>query len=358
MRFVFKTSHAQDLALFEHNGQRFWCGLLAVALLAMPALASGYWLSQLIFIFIYGIVGLGLMLLAGFTGQMSIGHAAFMAVGAYSEAVLAARGWPFPLTTLVAVVLSAAAGVAVGLPALRLRGLYLAIATLAFGFIIEELIARWDSVTAGNAGMRVKPIELLGWSLRDNTSFYYLALVLVVLTLHLVRNLLRTPTGRAFVAVRDSEISAQSMGVALSRTKTLAFAISAALAGLGGALYARKIGFISPEQFTVVQSIELVMMIVIGGLGSLHGVFLGAAFVIALPQAISFGKEFLPQAVAASPGLQPMIFGLVLMAFLLFEPQGLYGRWVKVRTWLELFPYYRRGMFARQRSYQKSEQAR
>ncbi len=358
MRFVFKTSHAQDLALFEHNGQRFWYGLLAVALLAMPALASGYWLSQLIFIFIYGIVGLGLMLLAGFTGQMSIGHAAFMAVGAYSEAVLAARGWPFPLTTLVAVVLSAAAGVAVGLPALRLRGLYLAIATLAFGFIIEELIARWDSVTAGNAGMRVKPIELLGWSLRDNTSFYYLALVLVVLTLHLVRNLLRTPTGRAFVAVRDSEISAQSMGVALSRTKTLAFAISAALAGLGGALYARKIGFISPEQFTVVQSIELVMMIVIGGLGSLHGVFLGAAFVIALPQAISFGKEFLPQAVAASPGLQPMIFGLVLMAFLLFEPQGLYGRWVKVRTWLELFPYYRRGMFARQRSYQKSEQAR
>ncbi len=358
MRYLFKTHYAQDLALFEHNGQRFWYGLLALALLVMPWLASGYWVSQMIFIFIYGVVGLGLMLLAGFTGQMSIGHAAFMAVGAYTEGILAARGLPFPLTLLVSTALAAATGLVVGLPALRLRGLYLAIATLAFGFIIEELIARWDTLTGGNAGMRVKPIVLMGLPLRDSTSFYYVALVIVVLTLFLVRNLLRTPTGRAFVAIRDSEISAQSMGVALARTKTLAFAISAALAGLGGALYARKIGFISPEQFTVMQSIELVMMIVIGGLGSLHGVFLGAAFVIALPQVIALAKDALPAAVAGSAGLQPTVFGLILMAFLLFEPQGLYGRWVKVRTYLELFPYYRRGMFARQRSFQKSERTR
>jgi branched-chain amino acid transport system permease protein len=298
------------------------------------------------------------MLLAGYTGQMSIGHAAFMAVGAYTEAVLAGRGWPFPLTLVASAVLSAAAGVIVGLPALRLRGLYLAVATLAFGFIIEELISRWDSITGGNAGLRVKPAELLGVSLRDGSSFYYTTLVLVALALFLVRNLLRTPTGRAFVALRDSEISAQSMGVALARTKTLAFALSAALAGLGGALYARRIGFISPEQFTVVQSIELVTMIVIGGLGSLHGVFLGAAFAIALPQVIAVAKDALPAAIGGSAGLQPVVFGLVLMGFLLFEPQGLYGRWVKIRTWFELFPYYRRGMFARQRSFQKSERTR
>ncbi len=358
MRYLFKTSYAQDLALFEHNGQRFWYALLALALLAMPWLASGYWVSQMIFIFIYGVVGLGLMLLAGYTGQMSIGHAAFMAVGAYTEGILAARGQPFPLTLLVSTLLAALVGLLVGLPALRLRGLYLAIATLAFGFIIEELIARWDGMTGGNAGMRVKAIVLMGFSMRDATPFYYVALVIVVLALFLVRNLLRTPTGRAFVAIRDSEISAQSMGVALARTKTLAFALSAALAGLGGALYARKIGFISPEQFTVVQSIELVMMIVIGGLGSLHGVFLGAAFVIALPQVISLAKDALPAAVGGSPGLQLVVFGLILMAFLLFEPQGLYGRWVKVRTYLELFPYYRRGMFARQRSFQKSERTK
>ena len=358
MRFLFKTSYAQDLTLFEHNGQRFWYGLLGLCLLALPWVVSTYWVSQMIFIFIYGVVGLGLMLLAGYTGQMSIGHAAFMAVGAYTEAVLAARGWPFPLTLLVSSILAAAVGVVVGLPALRLRGLYLAIATLAFGFIIEEVIARWDSVTGGNAGLRVKPVVLWGLSLRDNTSFYYLALVVVLLTLYLMRNLLRTPMGRAFVAIRDSEVSAQSMGVALARSKTMAFAISAALAGLGGALYARKIGFISPEQFTVVQSIELVMMIVIGGLGSLHGVFLGAAFVIALPQVIALAKDTLPAAIGGSPGLQPVVFGLILMAFLLFEPHGLYGRWLKVRTYLELFPYYRRGMFARQRSFQKSERTR
>lgn len=358
MRYLFKTHYAQDLALFEHNGQRFWYGLLALTLLAMPWVASGYWVSQMIFIFIYGVTGLGLMLLAGYTGQMSIGHAAFMAVGAYTEAVLAARGMPFPLTLLMSALLAAAVGLVVGLPALRLRGLYLAIATLAFGFIIEEVIARWETVTGGNAGMRVKPIVMLGVSMRDSTSFYYIGLVCVLLALFLVRNLLRTPTGRAFVAIRDSEISAQSMGIPLARTKTLAFAISAALAGLGGALYARKVGFISPEQFTVMQSIELVMMIVIGGLGSLHGVFLGAAFVIALPQVIALVKDYLPAAIGASPGLQPTVFGLILMAFLLFEPLGLYGRWVKVRTYLELFPYYRGGMFARQRSFQKSERTK
>lgn len=358
MRFLFKTHYRQDLQLFEHNGQRFWYGLLGLALLALPWATSSYWVSQMIFVFIYGIVGLGLMLLAGYTGQMSIGHAAFMAVGAYTEGVLAAAGWPLPLTLLMSAGLSAAVGVIVALPALRLRGLYLAVATLAFGFIIEELIARWESVTGGNAGMRVLPAEWLGVSLRDPTSFYYLALALVLLALYLIRNLLHTPTGRAFVAIRDSEISAQSMGIALARTKTLAFALSAALAGLGGALYARRIGFISPEQFTVMQSIELVMMIVIGGLGSLHGVFLGAAFVIALPQLISIAKDYLPAAVAGSAGLQPIVFGLILMGFLLFEPLGLYGRWVKIRTWLELFPYYRRGMFSRQRSFQKSERTR
>jgi branched-chain amino acid transport system permease protein len=358
MRYLFKTHYAQDLALFEHNGQRFWYAMLALVLLVMPWIASGYWISQMIFIFIYGVVGLGLMLLAGYSGQMSIGHAAFMAVGAYTEAVLAAKGWPFPLTLVISSTFAAAVGLVVGLPALRLRGLYLAIATLAFGFIIEEVIARWDTVTGGNAGMRVKPIVMLGISLRDSTSFYYVGLATVVLALFLVRNLLRTPTGRAFVAIRDSEISAQSMGIALARTKTLAFALSAGLAGLGGALYARKVGFISPEQFTVMQSIELVMMIVIGGLGSLHGVFLGAAFVIALPQVIAVAKDLLPAAIGGSPGLQPVIFGLVLMAFLLFEPLGLYGRWVKVRTYLELFPYYRGGMFARQRSFQKSERTK
>jgi branched-chain amino acid transport system permease protein len=358
MRFLFKTRYAQDLQWFEHDGQRFWYGLLMLALVIAPFALPGYLLSQLVFIFIYAIVGLGLMLLAGYTGQMSIGHAAFMAVGAYTEGALAARGWPFLLSLPCAALATMAAGVVVGLPALRLKGIYLSIATLAFGFIIEEVITRWDSVTGGSAGMRVAPVEIFGLSLRSGEAFYALCGLLMLAALWLMRNLLRTPAGRAFIAIRDSEISAQSMGIHLARFKTMSFALSAAFAGVGGALYAHKISFLSPEQFTVAQSIELLMMIVIGGLGSLHGVFFGAIFMIVLPQLIAASKDLLPAAIAGSAGLQPLTFGLILLGFLLLEPMGLYGRWLKVRTYLELFPYYRRNMFERQRSYQKSERVK
>ena len=173
-----------------------------------------------------------------------------------------------------------------------------------------------------------------------------------------VLNLLRSPIGRAFVAIRDSEISAQSMGIRLAHYKTLAFAVSAALAGIGGALYAHQIRFLSPDQFGIVQSIDLLLLVVIGGLGSIHGAFLGAVFLIAMPQAISAAKDLLPAAMAQAPGLQAFVYGAVLVAFVLFEPLGLYGRWVKVRTWLQLFPFYRRGMFGRQKSFQKSERVR
>ncbi len=355
MRFLFKTRYAEDLRLFKHDGQRFWYALLLAALLLAPAVLPGNLVSQFTFIFIYSIVGLGLMLLAGYTGQMSIGHAAFLAVGAYTEAVLAAMGWPFVLSMAMAALLSAGVGVIVGLPALRLKGIYLSIATLAFGFIIEEVITRWDSVTGGSAGLKVAPITFFGERFNSALSQYYIGLAFTTAALFVMLNLLRSPSGRAFIAIRDSETSGQSMGIHVARFKTLSFALSAAFAGVGGALYAHRISFISPEQFTVVQSIELLMLIVIGGLGSIHGVFFGAVFMIALPQLIAAVKDYLPGDMASSAGLQPLAFGGVLLAFLLFEPMGLYGRWLKIRTYLELFPYYRRNMFARQRSYQKSE---
>ena len=168
-------------------------------------------------------------------------------------------------------------------------------------------------------------------------------------------NLLRSPTGRAFVAIRDSEISAQSMGIHLAHYKTLSFALSAALAGVAGALYAHKLQFISPDQFNILQSIDLLLMIVIGGLGSVHGAFLGAIFLISMPQLISLGKDWLPDSIGQSPGLQAVVYGAVLIAFVLFEPMGLYGRWLKVRTWLQMFPFYRKGLFKRQKSFQKSD---
>ena len=355
MRFIFKTDYAQDIRLIKHGGQAFWYGLLALFLLAAPWVVPEYWLAQLSFGLIYGIIGLGLMLLAGYTGQFSMGHAAFVGVGAYAQAFLTNAGLPFPLAMLCAAVLAALVGVVVGLPALRVKGIYLGIATLAFGFIVEEVFARWEKLTGGNAGMHVKAPAIGGWHIDSGEGFYFIALITAVLCTLAILNLLRSATGRAFVAIRDSEISAQSMGIQLARYKTLSFALSAALAGIGGALYAHKMRFLSPDQFSILQSIDLLLLVVIGGLGSVHGAFLGAIFLIAMPQLISLFKDYLPDAIGQAPGLQTVVYGAVLIAFVLFEPLGLYGRWLKIRTWFQMFPFYRQGMFKRQKSFQKSD---
>jgi branched-chain amino acid transport system permease protein len=355
MRFIFKTHYEQDIRLFQHGGQVFWYGLLAVLLLAAPLVVSPYVLTQLSQVGIYTIVAFGLMLLAGFTGQMSLGHAAFLAVGAYTEAVLAIAGVPFIVSVAISGLFAAVVGVVIGLPALRVKGLYLGIATLAFGTIVEEIIARAEHITGGNAGLMVPPIEMFGLKFADGPAFYYLCLFVVLCAGLILVNLMRSPTGRAFVAIRDSEISAQSIGVNLAAYKTLSFAISAAFAGVAGALYAHNIRFLSPDQFTVVQSIELIMMVVIGGLGSIHGAVFGAAFLISLPQIINALKPMMPQVLAEATGLQPTIFGAVLIMVILFEPLGMYGAWLKLKAYFELFPFYRKGMFRRQKTFQKSD---
>ncbi len=358
MRFIFKTEYDQDIRLVKHAGHLFWYGVLMLLLLAAPWLLAEYWLAQLTFVLIYSLAGLGLMLLAGYTGLFSLGHAAFLGVGAYTQAVLTNAGLPFVLALASAAALSAAVGFVVGLPALRVKGVYLGIATLSFGFIVEEVLARWESITGGNAGLHIKKPILFGWRLDSPESFYFLCLVITVVATLGILNLLRAPTGRAFVAIRDSEISAQSMGIHLAHYKTLSFALSAGLAGVAGALYAHQLQFISPDQFNILQSIDLLLMVVVGGLGSVHGAFLGAIFLIIMPQAIAVLKDYLPLFVAQAPGLQGLVYGLVLIAFVLFEPMGLYGRWLKVRTYLQLFPFYRQGLFKRQKSFQKSDRLR
>jgi branched-chain amino acid transport system permease protein len=298
------------------------------------------------------------MLLTGYTGQISLGHAAFLAVGAYTEAVLQAKGVPFGVSLIAAGALAGLAGIVIGLPALRLTGIYLAIATIAFGFIVQEVLTRWESVTRGNSGITVKSISVGSFQFDAEWKLYYLALGLLVLAVTGVMNLLRAPTGRAFVAIRDSEISAQSMGIHLARTKTTAFALSAALTGIAGALYAHKLVFISPEQFGILLSIELAMMIFIGGIGSLHGAVYGAIFLIALPQVIAVAKDYLPAAIGHQTGLEPTVFGLIMVLVILFEPLGIYGRWLKVRHYLETFPLYKKDSFRRQKTFMKSERLR
>src|SRR5688572_3120627 len=182
MRFLFKTGYEQDVRLFQHSGQVVSYGLLGLVLLAAPWWAGDYVMTQLHFICIYSIVGFGLMMLVGFTGQISLGHAAFLAVGAYTEALMQAAGVPFVISISCAALFSAVAGLIVGLPALRLKGIYLAIATLAFNVIVEEILARWHSLTGGNEGMTVKPVRMFGYELTSDWQFYYVCLLLTVIS--------------------------------------------------------------------------------------------------------------------------------------------------------------------------------
>lgn len=358
MRFIFKTDYDQDLRVFRHSGTVFWYSLLAAALLAAPLVLDRYFLAQASFVGIYAIAGVGLMLLSGYTGQISLGHAAFFAVGSYTEAILLAKGVPFLVSLPAAGVLAGIAGITIGLPVLRLAGIYLAIATLAFAFIVEEILARWESVTNGNLGIVVDPLVIAGVEFTDEWRFYYLCLAVLVLVMLAAINILRSPTGRALIAIRDSQIAAQSIGINLAWYKTVAFAISAAFTGLAGALYAHRIGYISPEAYTIFLSVELLLVVVVGGLGSLHGAVFGAVFVIVLPQAVVMLRGVLPRGIAEQTGIEAGMFGLVIVLFMLYEPLGLYGRWVKIKHYFNLFPLYKKATFKRQKSYVKTERLR
>ncbi len=357
MRFIRKTHYGQDVDLFKHNGQRFWYGLLALLLLLVPLLLDRFYLGELALVYIYAIAGIGLMLLVGYTGQVSLGHAAFLAIGAYTHAWLLNHGWPFPVALATATVLTALVGGLVGIPALRMTGIYLAVATLAFAVIVEQVIAHWESVTGGYWGMAVPKAGFVV-DLSTPTAFYYLCLGLLSLCLVAALNWLRSPTGRAMVAVRDSETSAESMGIHLAYTKSLAFAISAGFTGLAGGLFAHKITYLAPDAFTLILSIQLLLMVVVGGLGSMHGVIFGALFIGLLPQGIAIFRDTVPPAIAQIPGLELGVFGLILILFLIYEPLGLYGRWCKIRLYFEQFPLYRRATYRRQKSYLRTERLR
>jgi branched-chain amino acid transport system permease protein len=380
VRFVFKTSYAQDLELFRDSVQRNWYAVLLVGLLIVPLLVPSY-LVDISMVFIYGLCGLALMVLAGYTGLVSLGHAAFLGIGAYAH-VYFVHDWGLPwlLSVALACAVTAAAGVLVGLPALRMTGVYLSIATLAFALIIQEVLTRWEHVTRGLKGKPVEKPVVFGVPLGGDVAFYFLCLAFLIGGLWLTGNLLRAPTGRAWVAIRDSEIAAQSMGVNLAVYKTIAFAYSAALMGVAGALFAHKIGFLAPETFSVLLSIQFLLMVVVGGLGSLHGAFYGAVFVALLPVAISQARDSVPAWLGAvagvfgkdagsatflavdqfvkKPGLEPGLFGLILVLFILFEPLGIHGRSRKLQLYFSTFPLYKRATFRRQKTYMRSERLR
>jgi len=380
MRVLFKTSYAQELGLFRDNVQRNWYVVLFAALLVLPRLLPAY-TSDISLVFIYGLCGLSLMVLAGYTGLVSLGHAAFLGIGAYAHVYFTQNlGLPWVVAVGLAAATTAVAGVLVGLPALRMTGVYLTIATLAFALIIQEIFVQWERVTGGLKGKAVDRPVIFGVPFSTDVAFYFLCVAVLMGGLWLTTNVLRSPTGRAWVAIRDSEIAAQSLGVNLAAYKTLAFAYSAALMGIAGALFAHKVGFLAPDIFSVLLSIQFLLMVVVGGLGSLHGAIFGAVFVAMLPVAISQARDSLPvwfgaaagvfgkgagdavylgvERLVKQPGLEPGIFGLILVLFILFEPLGIYGRWLKLRIFFSTFPLYKRATFKRQKAYMRSERLR
>jgi branched-chain amino acid transport system permease protein len=358
MRYLFRTQYRQDIALWRHNGDRFWYGLLTVLVLIAPLILGEFYIGELGAVYIFAIAGVGLMLLVGYTGLISLGHAAFLGIGAYVNAVLLSHGVPFLITLPAAGLFTALCGALIGRPTLRMSGLYLAIATLAFGSIVGTVFQKWTSVTGGFDGFAVPTPYVFGIAVDSATGIYYVSLVVLAFVLWISANLLRSPTGRAMVAIRDSEVSAQSMGIDLARYKTLVFAISAGMTGLAGALFAHYVRFLAPDAFDVLLSVQFVTIVFVGGLGSLRGAILGAMFVRLLPQFIAIVRDDLPFGIGRLPGLEPSLFGLVLVLVILFQPGGLDGMWLKMKLWFQAFPFKRQTGFRGQKAYAKSERLR
>ena len=359
MRFHFKTSYDHDIRLFPDWWTFFVYGALLLVMVALPFLMDSFFLSEVTNVLIWAVAGLGLMLLTGQTGQVSLGHSAFMALGCYTCALLMNAGMSFIPAFILSGVITGLVGALIAVPVLRLHGVYLAIATLALAIITADIIVILRPWTGGVNGMFAPEIFIFGAEINrwvNPEYWYYMTLAIVVIITLIYVNLLRSPLGRAFAAVRDSEVSAQAMGIDVARTKTIAFGLSCGITGLGGALMGFFAGAFNNETFTFLLAIQLLMMIVVGGMGFIHGAFLGAIVIAFLPQGLSIVTDnvrFLN-----IPGLEFGVFGAVLIFFIVFEPMGLYGRWLKVRTWFELFPFARRDMFRRQKSYLKTERVR
>jgi branched-chain amino acid transport system permease protein len=346
---VFKTTYTADMALYPLPVARKTVGVAAVLLVVVaPLLLGEYWLSQLNLICIAVVGALGLNILVGYTGQISIGHGAFMSVGAYTAANLAVRlGLPFWVTLPAGGLMAALVGAVVGVPSLRIKGLYLAIATLAAQLIIEWTINHVPWISGGvQASIQVPKPELFGYRLGTQRQLYFLMLFFAALAVVATLNLTRSRLGRAFVAVRDQDIAAEITGIDIFRTKLTAFAISSFYAGVTGVLYTYYLGIANYEQFQIDVSIDYLAMIIIGGLGSVFGSIFGAVFVTLLPILIRLVMEnaggiFVAQGVLDNliPHLRLAVFGLAIILFLVVEPEGLNRLWRNVRNYFRYWPF-------------------
>ncbi len=340
----FRETYREDMAIFETTFARGWLVAFLAALAFAPALANSFWMDVLNRVLIAVVAATGLNILTGFTGQISLGNAAFLAVGAYSTAFLAGRlDLPFPVVIPAAGLLTAGVGMIFGIPSLRLKGLYLAVATLAAHFVIEFTASHWDSVTGGVNGISVPAPKLGSFVITGDRHLFYLLLPVAALLLFFAKNLFRTKTGKAFVAIRDQDISAEVMGVNVFKYKLLSFGVSSFYVGVAGSLLAYQAQIISPENFPITVAIDQLGMIIIGGMGSILGSIFGAVFITLLPELLrvatgSLSSTF-PKLVDLFAPMKTGVFGLAIVLFLLFEPDGMAARWHSIRSYWKLYPF-------------------
>jgi branched-chain amino acid transport system permease protein len=333
----FRTTYEKDIEILQTPTVKIGVAACLAFLVVFPFLVKGeyLWVGLQILIAVIGAVGLNI--LTGYTGQISLGQGAFFGVGAYTTAYMTTK---MGLSFWVGV---PAAGLVFGIPSLRLKGLYLAIATLASQFILEWVFLRWEPVTGGSFGIVVPRPSIGGYVFDTDRSYYYLVLAITAVMVLFAVNIVRTRTGRAFMAIRDHYISAEIMGINLFRYRILSFGISSFYAGVAGALLGHSLKFVTSEQFNLGMSVTYLAMIIIGGLGSILGSIYGAVFMILLPKVLTVltGKLTLliPGAAGLAIAMEEGVFGLIIILFLIFEPDGLAHRWKMIKAYWKLYPF-------------------
>jgi branched-chain amino acid transport system permease protein len=338
-----RTDYRGDIRLLDSAFVRFWAVVGLLAALILPLVLTNFWVSVANQVCIAAIGALALNLLMGTTGQISLGHAGFMAAGAFTVAALITHvDAPIGITLPAAAIAGALLGVLVGLPALRLKGLYLAVSTLAAHFVIVAGVGQYQSFVSYGSGFTIPPPSIFGLALDSERAWYLFLFPAALLVLLVNLNWLRSSYGRAFMAIRHRDIAAESLGINVALYKLLAFSASTSLTCVAGALWAYHTGFVSVEAFDFDMLIQYLAMVIIGGLGSALGACLGALFVVVLPQLISLLTTKLPllQGMGGKAfELQIGAFGLVMLLFLVLEPRGLAGVWARVRFYFQLWPF-------------------
>jgi len=339
-----KHSYQADEALLTTRPQRLWMGLFAVSLCIAPFMLDNYWLYLACLVAINVASATGLNILTGYTGLVSLGQAAFMAVGAYTVGWMQLNlGTPFLLNIVAGGIVAAAVGLLVGLPSLRVKGLYLAIATIAASIILHFVFVNWQSVTNGNSGLTLTPATFFGTPLTDYKQLYFVFVPITALMVLGAANLFRTRVGRAFIAIRDRDISAEVLGISLLRYKLTSFAISSFYAGVAGGMWAYFFRVVTPESFPFVYSIFFLAAIIVGGMGTILGGILGAVFMTLVPELLRFGIDWLtpilPNAAAMLSPVRTIVFGLLIVGFLIFEPKGLAEIVQRTRRYFHLWPF-------------------